>query len=98
MDGRTPGRLSADAAEEIAHLREEARGLRVGLAGGLALELLQQLALAARQALRGLDHHGDIHVALVARSQHRHAEAAQAELLARLRSLGHPDLVLLAGN
>src|SRR4051794_36326876 len=91
--GRAPAqrRLSAsgtaEGVEELAHPRKEARAFGLGLLRAFALEFLQKLALAPRQALRGLDHDLDVEIADVAGAQHRHALALEAELLARLRAL-----------
>jgi len=49
----------------------------------------EQFALALRQVLRRFDDRLDVEVAYIARTQHRHALAANLELTAGLRALRH---------
>src|SRR5262249_8966585 len=84
------------ALEELLHLREEAQRVRGGLLVTFALELVEQLALAPGQVLGRLDFDLNVHVAGHFRTQHRHALALEAELLAGFRSLGNFHACLAA--
>ena len=66
----------------------------MGVLGGQLLELGQQLALALGQALRGLHHDLDIHVAGLLRAEHRHTLVLQPEAPARLGTPGTLTRVL----
>src|ERR1700759_2311033 len=81
-----PAILPPAAFEEFLHLVEEALAFRAALrvAFGFRLELLEQLALPAREVLRRLDRHLDIHVAAHGAAQHREPLAPQPELIAGL--------------
>src|SRR6185436_516543 len=84
------------ALEELLYAGEEAGRMRRGLAVALALEALQELALAGGEVLRRLDLDLDVHVARHLRAQHRHALALETELLAGLGALRHLDPRLAA--
>src|SRR5579883_903972 len=71
------------AAEHLLHLAEEAFGFGAGLAAGL-LEFLEQLLLLGGEIGRRLDADLDVHVAMLRRTDDRHALAAQPELMAGL--------------
>src|SRR6202167_111697 len=76
--------LFPQVAEEFLHLGEEACALRLGLAlAARGLEFLQQLLLALRQIDRSFNRDLDIHVAAMARAQHRHALALEPQTIAR---------------
>src|SRR3954453_21223541 len=102
--GVTPDRTTAKvkrrasssvvAAEHLLHFREEALGLRAGLAG--LLEFLEQVFLLGGQVGRRLDIDLDVHVAALGRTDDRHALAARAELVAVLRARGDVDARRLA--
>src|SRR5690606_20673732 len=88
----SPGAASrARGVEKVLHPGEEPARLRVVVLGGDLLKLLEQLALAARQVLRRFDRDLDVGVAVRRLAQHRHALAAQAELLAVLGAFGNLD-------
>src|SRR3954454_3057824 len=80
-----PG-LLAQILEKFLYPREKSFAFRVGLflLAGL-FELAQQFLLALGQIDRRLDDRLDIHVAADRRAQHRHALAAQPELVPILR-------------
>ncbi len=60
-------------AEEVLDLGEEARRFRLRGAGRQFFELGEQFLLLLGQILRRFDHDLDIHVAGLARAEHRHA-------------------------
>src|SRR3954467_9146170 len=97
--GMTEGATSfsdALAVPEALQLREEAlRGRAFVARLGLA-EFLEQLAMLGAELRRGLDLDLDDHVAMAAAVQHRHAGAADAQLLARLDAGGNVEAVRLA--
>src|ERR1700756_3923768 len=64
----------------------------MGLMRRFGGELHQELALATRQTLRGLDIELHEEIARIARAQDRHPLAAQPELSARLGPFGDADL------
>src|SRR5260370_11030798 len=85
---------SAQAVEEFLARHKYARRFRVGLAGGLLLELGQQLFLTLGELLRRLHDHLDVHVAGPTRTQDWHAFAVQPEAPSRLGTFRdlHPGL------
>src|SRR3546814_14559573 len=91
---RQPGpRLLAEIVPQRLHLGKEAFGLGTGaVAVAGRLELAQQFLLLLGEVARRLDHGFDVHVAEAARVEHRHALAAQTELLPGLRTRRNRDL------
>src|SRR6202162_1030136 len=79
----------AEAVEKLLDLGEEARGFRVGFAGGLLLELGQKLLLTLGQLLRRLHHHLDVHVAGPTRTQDWHCFCVQPQAPFRFRAFRH---------
>src|SRR5215472_1281746 len=98
----SPGSSAGDSgrgrsiSEKLLDFTEESGGFRLRFLGRQTLELRQQFTLPFGQALRRLDHDLHIHVARLARAQHRHALALQAEAAARLGALGDLHLGLAA--
>src|SRR5579883_1550694 len=80
---------AAQAVEELLDLAEESRGFRLRVGRRQTVELDQQLALPLGELLRRLDDHLNIHVAVLSRTQHRHALAVQAESSPGLHALGN---------
>src|SRR5690606_10040507 len=72
-----PSFLAQMVLEELLHPGEEALAFGAGLAAALALELLEELALAAGEVDRRFHLELDIHVAARLAAEHRHALAAQ---------------------
>ncbi len=84
--------LLAQIFEEFFDAGEKAFAFGVGPAAfAFLFEFAQQFLLALGQVDRGLDHRLDEHVAAQRRAQHRHALAAEPELMARLGPGGHRD-------
>src|SRR4029453_3189706 len=87
--GPTQSRRTGPPAQEFPHLAEESGGFRVRLLRRQLLEFVKQFALALGELLGRLYHHLDVHVAVLARAQHRHALAVQTEAPPRLRAFRH---------
>src|SRR5207253_689272 len=73
-------------SEQLAHLGEERRRLRVGVLAGEGGELLEQLTLLLGQLLRHLDGHAHVLIAALVAVEVRDALSAQPEHLAALRA------------
>src|SRR5688572_5086603 len=84
------------ALEELLHAGEEAGGVGRGVAVALALEALEQLAMAGGQDIGPPHPHLDLHVAPHPPAPHPPAPAPEAELLAGLGAFRDLDARLAA--
>src|SRR6516225_7979191 len=80
---------AAEPIQELLDLAEESGGFRLRLARRQAFKFSQQVPLLFGELLGSYDHHLDIHVAALARTEHWHAFAGEAEAAAGLRALRH---------
>src|SRR6185437_6798757 len=90
----TQALVAGAGAEEVLDLGKEAGGLRLGCPRGKLFEFSKQFLLLLGEVLRRLDHDLDIHVAGLARAQHRHALGGDAEAPSGLGSRRHFHLGL----
>src|SRR6516165_9473305 len=80
---------AAEPIQELLDLAEESGGFWLRLARRQAFKFSQQVPLLFGELLGSFDHHLDIHVAALARTEHWHAFAGEAEAAAGLRALRH---------
>src|SRR5271165_774062 len=90
----TSGLLTPETVKEVLHSAKEAGGFGMCFIRRFSFEFGQKFALATGKTLWGFDRCLNVKVAEIARSQHRHSLASQAELLAGLRPLGNPHFSL----